>query len=263
MRGPEPLASMPAGGPPDVDALAFDVDDTVTGAAGRLRSESLAAMERLATAGWRLVAVTGRPLGWAEALAVQWPVDLVVAENGAGWRWRPMPGRGMRAADFLEGEAGRVAQDALKACAERIGEELRLADAEDQPGRRWDRAFALPEGPGARRRFEALAAEYGLRAFFSSVHAHLSAGWDKAEGLRRGVASRFGSFEPSRWLFVGDGLNDAPLFATLPYTVGVANVAEALGRLPAPPRWITPSPRAAGFVELAERLLAGPGPACG
>ncbi len=253
MPVPVPLERMPPGGPPGVHGLAFDVDDTVT-EAGRLRSEALAAMERLAAAGWTLVAVTGRPLGWAEAMSAQWPVHLVIGENGAGWCWREEASTRLHYRSFLQGDAAQVARESLRRCAERIRTTLGLPEAEDQAGRRWDRAFLLPEG-SMRTRFETLAHEHGLGAFFSSVHAHLSAGWNKAEGFRQGAEARFGRFDASQWLFVGDGLNDAPLFAALPYTVGVANVAPVLHQLPTPPRWTTNSPRAAGFAELAAHLL--------
>ena len=37
----------------------------------------------LSDAGLRLVAVTGRPSGWGEVIARQWPIDGAVTENGA------------------------------------------------------------------------------------------------------------------------------------------------------------------------------------
>ena len=64
--------------------IVFDVDDTLT-RAGRLEAEAYAALWALRRAGLLLMAVTGRPLGFAELMARQWPIDLAVGENGAGY----------------------------------------------------------------------------------------------------------------------------------------------------------------------------------
>jgi hypothetical protein len=50
---------------------------------GRLPAASYDAMERLRAAGLIVIPVTGRPAGWCDLIARQWPVDGVVGENGA------------------------------------------------------------------------------------------------------------------------------------------------------------------------------------
>ena len=57
-------------------------------------------------------------------------------------------------------------------------------------------------------------------------------------------------------VFVGDSPNDAPMFRFFPHAVGVANVADFAGRLPAEPAWITGERGGAGFAEAARHLLA-------
>ena len=64
-----------------VEGVFTDVDGTLT-TSHRLHSSTVRALERLADAGLKLVLVTGRPAGWAEAWARTLPVDGVVAENG-------------------------------------------------------------------------------------------------------------------------------------------------------------------------------------
>ena len=59
-----------------------DIDDTLTDH-GRLPAASYAALERLRQAGSLVIPVTGRPAGWCDLIARQWPVDGVVGENGA------------------------------------------------------------------------------------------------------------------------------------------------------------------------------------
>ncbi len=59
-----------------------DIDDTLT-TEGRITADALAALGRLRAAGLHLVLNTGRPAGWSEPFARDWPVDAIVAENGA------------------------------------------------------------------------------------------------------------------------------------------------------------------------------------
>ena len=62
--------------------MLFDLDDTFLDE-GKLTVAAYGALSRLSQAGLRLLAVTGRPAGWGEVMARQWPVDGVVTENGA------------------------------------------------------------------------------------------------------------------------------------------------------------------------------------
>jgi hypothetical protein len=57
-------------------------------------------------------------------------------------------------------------------------------------------------------------------------------------------------------LYLGDSLNDEPMFRFFPNSVGVSTVADCLDRLGAPPQWVTAGPGGSGFVEVAEALLA-------
>src|SRR5512138_157268 len=63
-------------------AVLFDIDDTIT-RDGFLLEASFSAMWRLREAGLVVLPVTGRPAGWCDLIARQWPVDGVIGENGA------------------------------------------------------------------------------------------------------------------------------------------------------------------------------------
>jgi hypothetical protein len=241
--------------------LLFDVDDTVT-TEGRVEPVAIEALERLRAAGIATVAVTGRPLGWAEVIAWTWPVDLAVGENGAGWMWR----EGRRfVTRYFEDDATRSAQrEALDAIAQTIGREVpSLPHAGDQALRRCDVAWDVgetwhaPEADVSRAR--ALIEAAGMRAPQSSVHLHAVPGhWDKARGAVRAVADRGGLGDDearASCVFVGDSGNDAEAFAFFETSVGVANVRDHLARIPTPPRFVTPSARGRGFAELATRLV--------
>src|ERR1700760_1299179 len=67
---------------PRLRGIFCDVDDTLTHD-GALAPAAFDAIARASAAGLRVVAVTGRPAGWAEVFASTWPIAGAIAENGA------------------------------------------------------------------------------------------------------------------------------------------------------------------------------------
>src|SRR5690349_2910397 len=65
-----------------IKVVLTDIDDTLTHD-GRLPALAYSALQRLQHAGFIVAAITGRPAGWCDLIARQWPVDGVVGENGA------------------------------------------------------------------------------------------------------------------------------------------------------------------------------------
>jgi len=57
-------------------------------------------------------------------------------------------------------------------------------------------------------------------------------------------------------LYIGDSINDAPMFSFFRHSVGVSTVTDCLDDIPDAPRWITQGPGGAGFVEMANAVLA-------
>ncbi|MAQ15344.1 MAG: HAD family hydrolase [Sandaracinus sp.] len=245
-----------------LEGVVFDVDDTLT-RGGLLEPEAFVAMHSLANAGLRLWAVTGRPLGWAQVFAAQWPVRGAVGENGAGWWWRE--GEALHRGYFEGDEATRETQRrALERVLHRVRNELPgMKLASDRAGRSHDLAYDVGEAEHVPRaevdRLVALIESEGCHALVSSVHCHAVPGdWDKAQGAERALGARDGVSPANvreRYLFVGDSPNDAAAFAHFPLSVGVANVRAHLGRLPTAPAYVTEADRGRGFAELAERIL--------
>lgn len=239
--------------------VVFDIDDTLT-THGSLTREAYASLWALHDAGLRLAAVTGRPLGWADAIAATWPIDVAVGENGAGWAWRD--GVGIRVGWFEQDQHRiRSVLASVEAAVRAAHPDVVLAC--DQGSRRCDLAFDVGERVKLDdAKIAALARtieEAGARVLISSVHAHVIAGgWDKPSGARRAIAEALSidlEAERDLWLFVGDSGNDAAAFAWFTRTVGVANVREHLARIAVPPRFVTERERGAGFAELAELLV--------
>ncbi len=251
--------------PARVRGLVFDIDDTVT-RGGVLQPEAFTAMHRLADAGLALVAVTGRPLGWADLIARQWPVALAIGENGAGWAW--VNGERFHEGYFCDEDERARHAALLETIRQEVAARMpHVRVTSDDRARRCDLAFdvgelvSLPRSDVAA--LVALIEELGAASSVSTVHAHAVPGpWNKANGASRAVADALGidlAAELERWVFVGDSGNDAAAFECFPNSVGVANVRSQLDRLPVPPRYVTDSERGAGFAELAAHLMDGRG----
>ncbi|MEY4582597.1 MAG: hypothetical protein RL701_7300 [Pseudomonadota bacterium] len=242
--------------------VVFDVDDTLT-RGGRVEEPAYRALWQLKDAGLHIIAVTGRPLGFAEVIARTWPVDAAVGENGAGF---------IRVTDTTL-ERAFYAPDAERAEHARLLAHVRLRVERDAPfaqlsddswARRCDIAWDVGERvqlPAAQvAELRRLIETEGARCLVSSVHAHALMGeYDKATGAQlvlREVLSIDLNRERERWLFVGDSGNDAAAFAYFPISAGVANVERHLHALPVPPRFVSRADHGRGFAEIAQHVLA-------
>jgi HAD superfamily hydrolase (TIGR01484 family) len=272
MEALRPLAEFAPADRARVRVVMTDIDDTLT-EHGRLPAESYAAMERLHRAGLLVIPVTGRPAGWCDLIARQWPVDGVVGENGAMY-FRYLD-RERRMERVYAKDTATRAQDRAKLT--RIGEEV-LAEvpgaalASDQAYREADLAIdycedVAPLPAAAVERIVAIFERHGAVAKVSSIHVN---GWfgryDKLSMARRLLAEAFeidADAARGEVVFVGDSPNDSPMFGFFPNAVGVANVLDFVDSLRHKPRWVANARAAAGFAELAEALLTARGTAQG
>ncbi|MDQ7743719.1 HAD-IIB family hydrolase [Hydrogenophaga pseudoflava] len=258
-----PLSDWPLAARARIHGVLTDIDDTLT-TDGAITPDALAALHALRAAGLPVFAITGRPAGWSEPFARAWPVDAIVAENGAVALWRAADGALQK--DWLQDEATRNANFArLQAVAQRVLAELPHARlSQDSTGRETDIAIDHSEFAHLHeadiRRVVALMREGGLNATVSSIHIN---GWigehHKLEGARWIVRQRLGrdlDAEIDRWVYVGDSTNDALMFGHFPHSVGVANIARFWDQLAQRPRYVTSGERGAGFAEVAQAVLA-------
>jgi HAD superfamily hydrolase (TIGR01484 family) len=259
----KPLASLSPGEARSLRGLLFDLDDTLL-SHGLLTRAAYGALWDLKDAGLHLVAVTGRPSGWGEVIARQWPIDGAVTENGAVVVARE--GRGVTRFERCD----EIERRARRARLARIVDEVRGAVPEaqltdDVDARRADVTWDI----GERVKLPAdrvdailrLIAAAGARSFASSVHVHATFDTDdKASGavayLARAFAEDAGAATSARWAFVGDSGNDAACFGAFRTTFGVANVRAQLARIPVTPRYIARREMGDGFAEIARAVLA-------
>ena len=169
-----PLTALGAEGARRLAGIVFDLDDTLLDH-GELTEAGYGALFRLREAGLRLIACTGRPAGWGEVLARQWPVDAVVAENGAiALVAEGSPhGRQVTVIDPLPEAERRAARAQLvELAAELVARFPEAALADDNDARRTDVTLDVGEhrrvgaggGPGhPRDRAGGRGADHGLQ----------------------------------------------------------------------------------------------------
>jgi HAD superfamily hydrolase (TIGR01484 family) len=247
-----------------------DIDDTLT-TNGKLFADAYQAMWRLSEAGLHVIPITGRSAGWAHMVLKTWPVTAVVAESGG--LYMAKTGRSEGGSNgiqlHLHASTAQVQADrlALQACGEQIIAQIPgLAPASDNPYRQVDYALDYCEEVkrvAAHNVAQAIALfeAHGFSARASSVHINAWRGdFDKAPMTLRLLNDHFddalGSNHPDRWIFVGDAPNDASMFTGFARSVGVANLLGSLEQLTAKPAYLTARASGAGFIELAEHILA-------
>ena len=260
-----PLADCPDAAFAAVCGVLTDIDDTLTHE-GAIEPEALAALGALRAAGLPVIAITGRPAGWSEPFAREWPITAIVAENGAVALF--MRG-GELQIEYAQDEATRTHNaQRLAAAARRVLREVPGSTlARDSAGRITDIAIDHSEfaqlDEAAIARVVALMQDEGMNATVSSIHVN---GWfgdhDKWSGARWIVQRLLGrdvQAERARWVYVGDSTNDQLMFEHFPLSVGVANLMRFAAQLHTWPAWISVGERGRGFAEVAQRLLAARG----
>lgn len=260
-----PLSQFPVDDRRAITVVLTDIDDTLT-TEGRLPAKAYEALERLREAGLVVVPVTGRPAGWCDLIARQWPVDGVVGENGAFFfRYDEREKRLKRHYAKSEGDRRRDAallEDIRRAV---LAEVPGTAVAADQAYREADLAIDFREDvpPLPRAEVHKIAAIYerfGATAKISSIHVN---GWfgsyNKLSTTRLMLHDCFGidiDREGARVVFAGDSPNDSPMFGFFANSVGVANVRDFESDMPALPAYVANGHGPDGFVELADLLIA-------
>lgn len=257
-----PWAQVPAAALAAVVGVMTDIDDTLT-RDGAIEPAALVALHGLAAAGVPVVAITGRPLGWSLPFAASWPLQALVAENGAV---ALIPQRGQVLTEFADGAATRAANAVrLQAVAARILRDVPGAlQARDSPGRATDIAIDHSEfttlPPAAIAQVVALMRQAGLSATVSSIHINGWLGahskWTAAVWMVRRLFGRDLAAEIDRWVYIGDSTNDQALFERFPLAVGVANLRRFAAELAVWPAWISAGERGTGVAEVAAAVLA-------
>lgn len=239
-----------------------DIDDTLT-TAGKLTATAYSALWQLKQAGLRLVVVTGRPAGWCDAFARQWPIDGIVGENGA-FAFYEEDGhlRELLHPDVADEATSRAKLQRVRdaVLAEVPGSRV----AKDQPYRRFDLAIDFREeapdlGYAAGDAIRRIFVRHGAQAKISSIHVN---GWfgnyDKLATTKLLAQRLWGeALDETRaaYVFAGDSPNDAPMFAFFPHACAMANIAPFVDELDVLPTYVTEAAGGLGFAQLTRALV--------
>jgi HAD superfamily hydrolase (TIGR01484 family) len=279
----QPLNTWPMAERRRIIGVFTDIDDTLT-THGQITPDALQALGDLKAAGLYVIPITGRNLGWCEPLltggAAQqptpWPVDALVAENGAlalvpsknlsqiglqpAWNLRkPLSKLYQQDAATRAAHHARMAHVAAQVLAAVPG----LQRARDVGGRETDLAFDYAEftqlPPAAVQQTVALLQAQGMHTTVSSIHIHgcfdAFDKWSGAQWIVRHLYQRELSAELERWVFVGDSGNDQAMFEHFTHSVGVANIARFAPQMQHLPRYVARGERGSGFAQVVGAVL--------
>lgn len=239
----------------NVRLVATDMDGTLT-RKGKFTSELLQSLQDLATAGIKVVIITGRSAGWVSGLAYYLPVVGAVAENGGLF--------------FLGGSEKPVA---LSPIPDLIAHRQNLASAFQQLQTQFpqiqesaDNRFRVTDwtfdvqslSTDELKTLNHLCEQMGWGFTYSNVQCHIKPlGQDKAHGLLQVLQEYFPQYTPEQVVTVGDSPNDESLFDQryFPVSVGVANVLEYANQLQHQPVYMTSAAEGEGFCELVQMIL--------
>jgi HAD superfamily hydrolase (TIGR01484 family) len=246
-----------------VEAVFTDVDGTLT-SSNRLEARTVRALERLKESGVRLVLVTGRPVGWADCWIRTLPVDGAIAENGGVYlAWSE---RGRLRKVYAEPKRQRIRNRSrlLRVVAAAMKRVPGARLATDSPYTEVNIAIDYNEEARLRmkevRALSSFLSRHGITVARSSVHLNCWIGrFDKLSTVRRFLRTEWGSplrGADRRFVYVGDSLNDAPLFGAFALAVGVANAMDVLAEIEHPPRYLTAGREGRGFEEVAAAVIA-------
>ncbi len=245
-----------------IKVLLTDIDDTLTDD-GFLGARAYESLWKLKEAGVKVVPVTGRPAGWCEMIARQWPVEGVIGENG-GFYFRHHHHKMHR--HFFSDENTR--QQNQKKLEEVKNEILSTVPgvqvASDQFCRMMDLAIdfcedVVPVPAEQVQKIVNIFKSYGAQAKVSSIHVN---GWfgdyDKLTMSLYFLKNEF-AISPDQAKevcgFCGDSPNDEPMFNYFPNSFGVGNVINFKDQMKSPPAYMSENWGGHGFADISEQIL--------
>jgi len=245
-----------------ISFLLTDIDDTLTDE-GQLHADAYAALWTLHNAGIQVIPITGRPAGWCEMIARQWPVAAIVGENG-GFYFR-YHNKKMQRFFYFDEKTQQANRAKLNLIQSQVEKEIPAAGiASDQFCRLMDLAIdfcedvpALPESQV--EQIVKIFKQHGAQAKVSSIHVN---GWfgdyNKLSMTLTLLEKEFHvSAEEAKAVcaFSGDSPNDEPMFEYFPNSFAVANIQNFITKIQHKPSYVSSSTGGRGFVEISQALL--------
>jgi len=245
----------------NIKYILTDIDDTLT-RKGRILPETYTALWNLKEAGYYSIPITGRPAGWCDCIARQWPVAGIIGENGA-FAFYMDDGKLNRM--YHPSAAPENARNKLRELGNIILEKVPGSRiAKDQFCRMFDLAVDFREEPPFLGLQEAeeirdICEDFGATAKISSIHVNAWFGtYNKLDMTLMFLENRFGlsrNDAQNTCCFCGDSPNDEPMFEFFPISCGVANISPFLSSLASKPAFVTEKTDGEGFAEFIRALI--------
>jgi hydroxymethylpyrimidine pyrophosphatase-like HAD family hydrolase len=208
--------------------------------------------------------VTGRPAGWGQAFMKMMPVTAVVTENGGltfireGRRQHKLYGVPQASLPEWKRRMNDAAVEAMsKVPGARLSSDSKYREVDLAID--WNEEVSLSKDDA--EVLVHMLRKAGFTAVRSSVHVNFGPPhFDKLSACMNVVRQVLGGdpADLSPYVFVGDALNDAPMFQGFPSSVGVANIKVWWDELTSRPAYLTELPEGAGLRELIAHLLSLP-----
>lgn len=245
-----------------IEVLFTDIDDTLT-TEGRLPAQSYEMLWKLHDAGVSVIPVTGRPAGWCEMIARQWPVLGVVGENGAlAFQYKNKKMERVFATDENQRQENQIKLEKIQ--KEVLQNVPGAAVASDQFTRLFDLAIDFCEDVPALteddvKKIVSVFQKHGATAKVSSIHVN---GWfgnyNKKSMCETFYQSHFQgelANNLATCAFVGDSPNDEPMFEFFENSFAVANIKKFTDDLNHLPAFVADKEGGEGFVEIGQQVL--------
>jgi HAD superfamily hydrolase (TIGR01484 family) len=248
----------------DIRHVFTDIDGTLT-TGDKLSAATYQSLWSLFQSGVHVIPVTGRPAGWCEMIARQWPVHGVIGENGAFY-FRHVQNKMHRHFFAAPKEREKFSLKLKQIEKEVLKEVPRARVASDQFSRLFDLAidFAEDVKPAlSKKDIEKIAAVFESHGATCKVsHIHVN-GWfgnqNKGDACFYYAKEELGLKTENEiqktCAYVGDSPNDEPLFEKFQNSFGVANVIDYKEFMKELPKYVASAREGEGFVEIARRLL--------
>lgn len=246
-----------------IRALFSDVDGTMT-TGERIEASTYEALERLGAAGIPIIMVTGRPAGWAQAFMKMTPVLACVSENGGvtfirdGRKLQKLYGVPQASLPEWRRRMNEATVDVMsKIPGARLSTDSKYREVDLAID--WNEESELTKEDA--EAVVGILRKAGFTAVRSSVHVNFSPPhFDKLSAcmtvVRQVLNSDANDLTP--YCYVGDALNDAPMFQGFPTSVGVANIKTWWDELSFKPAFLTERAEGPGLRELVAHILSLP-----
>lgn len=254
----------------DIKFILTDIDDTLT-SDGQLHSSAYSSLWRLRDAGLKIIPITGRPAGWCEMIARQWPVDAVIGENG-GFYFRyaldfkhSRKIKKMQRWFYCDEKTIAINRQKLNQIEKIILTEVPgSAVSSDQFCRLMDLAIdfcedVTPLDKSKVKQIVDIFEKNQAHAKVSSIHVNAWFGdYNKLSTTLKFFENEYQMNEEqvlAQSIFVGDSPNDEPLFSKFPLSFGVANILKFAKDIKFLPQFVTTQEGGEGFTEIADHIL--------